>query len=152
MRIKPSCIGGPVPYKESDWVSHESKPVNSTPPRPLHQLLPPVSYPAGVPVLASLNDEQGWRNISQINPCLPYLPLVVVFYHNSNLLKTPCKMLDVRACNWNLSTWSQGQKDPWSSFTSQPSTRTHMCMCTTPPPTHTHFSPLSSLSPPPPKK
>ena len=50
--------------------SRLSKPVSSTPPWPLHQLLSPGSCPAWVPVLTSLDER--WC-MSQTNPLLPRL-------------------------------------------------------------------------------
>ena len=47
-----------------------SKPVSSTPPRPL-QLLPPGSCPIWVPVLISFTDEQQCGRELWINPFLP---------------------------------------------------------------------------------
>ena len=46
-----------------------SEPVSSTPPWPLHQLLPPGSCPVCVPVLTSFSD----GSVSQINPFLSKL-------------------------------------------------------------------------------
>jgi hypothetical protein len=41
-----------------------SKPVSSTSPWPLHQLLPPSSCPVRVPVLTSFSDKQQCGNVS----------------------------------------------------------------------------------------
>jgi hypothetical protein len=49
-----------------------SKPA-STPPRPLHQFLPPGPCPIWVPALTSFNNEQWCGHLSQINPFLPGL-------------------------------------------------------------------------------
>ena len=46
------------PIRKQAEQAAESKPVSSTPPWPLHQLLPPGSCPAGVPDLTSFDDEQ----------------------------------------------------------------------------------------------
>jgi hypothetical protein len=71
-------VGGAIPglvvpgsVRKQAEQAMRSKPVSSTPPWPLHQLLPPDSYPAPVPVLASLNDEQCGGGVSRINPFLP---------------------------------------------------------------------------------
>jgi hypothetical protein len=48
-----------------------NKPISSTPPWPLHQLLPPSSCPLWAPVLTSLGDEQQCESVSWINPFLP---------------------------------------------------------------------------------
>ena len=50
-----------------------SKLVSSPPPRPLHQLLPPGSCPAWVPVLTSFDHKLWSGSIRQINPFLPEL-------------------------------------------------------------------------------
>ena len=47
--------------------------VNSTPPWPLSQLLPPGSCSVWVPVLTFLADKQRYGNVSQINPFLSNL-------------------------------------------------------------------------------
>ena len=56
--------GGTIPrlvvlcsIRTQDEQAWESKLVGSTPPWPLHQLLPPGSYLAGVPVLTSSNND-----------------------------------------------------------------------------------------------
>jgi hypothetical protein len=51
----------------------KNKPVSSTLPWLLHQLLPPSSCPVSVPVLTSFDDEQEYGSASQINPFLPSL-------------------------------------------------------------------------------
>ena len=62
-----------------------SKPVSSTPPWPLRQFLPPGSCPVRVPVFAAFG-ELLHRTVSEVNPFLPKLLLVMVFHHsNSNL-------------------------------------------------------------------
>jgi hypothetical protein len=50
-----------------------SKPISSTPPRPLHQLLPLGSCSMCVPVLPSFDDEQRHESVNQINPFLSKL-------------------------------------------------------------------------------
>ena len=45
-----------------------NKPVSSTPPWPLHQLLPPGHCPFWVLVLTSFNDGLQYENVRQINP------------------------------------------------------------------------------------
>jgi hypothetical protein len=65
-----------------------SKPVSSTPPQPLHQLLPPGSSPICIPVLTSFNDGLQCGNVSQINPFLPNLLSVMIFYHSNSNPKT----------------------------------------------------------------
>jgi hypothetical protein len=50
-----------------------NKPVSSTPPWPLYQLLPPGSCPAWVPVLTSFFDGLWCRSTRWINPFLPKL-------------------------------------------------------------------------------
>jgi hypothetical protein len=65
--------GGPGFYKKADRASQQNNPVNSTPPWPLHQLLPPDSSPVGVPILTSFDDEQQCGGARQINSFLPNL-------------------------------------------------------------------------------
>lgn len=50
-----------------------NKPVDSTSPWPLLQLLSPVSCPFKIPVLASFTDEQRYGCVSQIALFLPKL-------------------------------------------------------------------------------
>ena len=63
-----------------------SKPVSSTPLRPLnYQLLPSGFCPFWVPVLASFSDGLWYASSSQIKPFLSKLLLAMVFHHcNSN--------------------------------------------------------------------
>jgi hypothetical protein len=49
----------------------ESKPVSSTPPWPLHQLLPPGSCPVFVSSLTSFSDEERYGNVSQRSKPFP---------------------------------------------------------------------------------
>ena len=81
----------------------ESKPVNSTPPLPLHQVLPPGSCPAWVPDLTALDDELLYGTVSIINPFLPQGAWVMVFYHsNSN----PNKAIPLLTKEYLLNPWS----------------------------------------------
>lgn len=50
-----------------------NKPLNSTPPWLLHQLLSPDSCPVWISVLTSFDDECWYGSINQINPSLPNL-------------------------------------------------------------------------------
>jgi hypothetical protein len=50
-----------------------SKPVSSTPLEPLPQILPPGSYPVGVPVLTPISDGLQCGRISQIKPVSPHV-------------------------------------------------------------------------------
>lgn len=52
-------------------------------PWPLHQLMLLGSCLAWVPVLTSFSDKQWYGSLTQINPFLPRLLLVMVFYHSS---------------------------------------------------------------------
>jgi hypothetical protein len=63
-------------------LSMGSKPVSSTHPRPLQQLLPPGSQLSS---LMDYSDGLQCESVSQINPFLPNLLLVMMFHHsNSN--------------------------------------------------------------------
>ena len=68
--------------------STRSKPVSSTPPWPLPQLLPPGSCLFWVPALASLN--RLWLRIQKLNKPFSSLKflLVMVFYHSHSNCKT----------------------------------------------------------------
>ena len=64
-------MGGAIPglvvlgsIRKQAEQARESKPVSSTPPWPLHQLLPPSSCPVGVPVLTPFDDEQQCGSVS----------------------------------------------------------------------------------------
>ena len=62
--------GGPgvqFVYKSRQNMPWRREPVSSTPPWPLHPLLPPGSCHAWVPVLTSFSDEQWCGSVSQIN-------------------------------------------------------------------------------------
>jgi hypothetical protein len=85
-------IGGAIPglvvmgsIRKQAEQARRSKPVSSAPPWPLHQFLPPGSCSACVPVLTSFSDEQRYGSISQMNPFILNLLLVLVFHlSNSN--------------------------------------------------------------------
>jgi hypothetical protein len=62
----------------------KSKPVSSSPPWPLHQLLPPGPYPLWGLVLTSFDDEQWYGTITLVKPSLPKVLLVVVFQHSND--------------------------------------------------------------------
>ena len=73
-------VGGAIPglvvlgsIKKQSEQTMGSKQVSSIPPWPLHQLLPPGSCPAGVPVLTYFGNEQQRGSVSQINPLIANL-------------------------------------------------------------------------------
>ena len=74
-----------------------SKKVSSTP----HQPLPPSSYSVWVPVLTSFDDEQCCGCVSQINPFLPQVTLVMVFWQSSSnpeilgILQRSCNKMEI---------------------------------------------------------
>jgi hypothetical protein len=64
-------VGGAIPglvvmgsIREQAEQARGSEPVSSTPPWPLHQLLPSSSCPVWVPVLISFGDEQQCGSVS----------------------------------------------------------------------------------------
>ena len=76
-RVQP-IVGGAIPelvgpgsIRNQAQQAMRSKPVSSTPPWPLHQLLPPGSCPAWVSVLISLNNEQQYGSMNWINKHFP---------------------------------------------------------------------------------
>jgi hypothetical protein len=75
-------VGGAIPgqvalgsIRKQSEKARGSKPVSSTPPWPLHQLLPPSSCPVWVPGLTSFGDEHQCGSVSWITPFLPSLLL-----------------------------------------------------------------------------
>jgi hypothetical protein len=66
-----TCAGGPIRKQAKQALG--SKPVSSTPPWPLHQLLSLDSCSVWVPVLISFNDGLHCGSVSQINPFIPKL-------------------------------------------------------------------------------
>ena len=67
----PWAGGGPGPIRKQTEQAMNSKPVSSTLPWPLHQLLPPGSCLVRVPVLTSLSDGLCCERVSQIHVFLP---------------------------------------------------------------------------------
>jgi hypothetical protein len=83
-------VGGAIPglvvlvsLRKQTEQAPRSKPVGSKSVSsiPLHQLLPPGSCPAWVPASIAFDDEPLHRTVSEMNPFLTKLLLVVVFYH-----------------------------------------------------------------------
>ena len=78
------AICSPGCCKEAGWASYgESKPVSSTPPRPLHQLPPPGSCPVWVPVLISFSDRLWCGN--DISHFLCKVLMIMLLYRNNRI-------------------------------------------------------------------
>lgn len=82
--------GGPCFYKKQDTQVMKIKPISSTSPCCLHQLLSPCSCPVWVPMLTSFDDEREYGSVSQIIPVLPKLLFCFM-----TAIVTPTKIVSV---------------------------------------------------------
>jgi hypothetical protein len=114
-----------------------SKPVSSTPPWPLHQLLPLGSSSAWVRVLTSFSDQHWPESITQLDPFLPSLFWVMVFYYSNRILTRyflPTTLWQLRLLLLRCLSYDKFPQMffhwapplfPWSVYFTQPK-KTHM--------------------------